>query len=144
MIYLELWEIFVNLSSLHEVFIYLMIFFFYFLSMQFYNQNIVAAFRGMHVLPAKQSYAWLSTKKVWLPDRRTQEEVIPMCHYASQVTQKEAINISKIIRPKKKICVFTVRRPSLFFGPTLNFFMALLVENYLNTLFLHSNVVFVV
>ena len=43
---------------------------------------------------------------------------------------------------KKKICVFTVRGPSLIFGPTLNFFMALLVENYLKTLFLPSNVVF--
>ena len=42
----------------------------------------------------------------------------------------------------KKKCVFTVRRPSLIFGPALNFFMALLVENYLNTLFLPSNVVF--
>ena len=28
------------------------------------------------------------------------------------------------------------------FGPTLNFFMALLVENYSNTLFLSYNVVF--
>ena len=36
---------------------------------------------------------------------------------------------------KKKICVFTVRQ----LAPTLNFFMALLVENnYLNTLFLPS------
>ena len=43
---------------------------------------------------------------------------------------------------KKKICVFTVRRPTLIFGPTLNFFMALLVENYLKALFLPSNVVF--
>ena len=39
------------------------------------------------------------------------------------------------IWPKKKICVFTVRRPSLIFGPDPNFFIALLVENYLKTLF---------
>ena len=43
---------------------------------------------------------------------------------------------------QKKICVFTVRRLTLIFAPTLNFFMALLVENYLNTLFLPSSVVF--
>ena len=35
-----------------------------------------------------------------------------------------------------------VRRPTLIFGLTLNIFMALLVENYLNTPFLPSNVVF--
>ena len=47
-----------------------------------------------------------------------------------------------MIRPKKS--VFMVRRLTLTFGPTVNFFMALLVENYLNTLFLPSNVVFYV
>ena len=34
----------------------------------------------------------VTTKKVWLPDRRTDrqtpDKVIPMCHYASQATQK--------------------------------------------------------
>ena len=48
--------------------------------------------------------------------------------------------VSPLIRQKK--CVFTVCRLTLIFGPALNFFMALLVENYLNTLFLPSNVVF--
>ena len=49
----------------------------------------------------------------------------------------------RLNKAKKKICVFTVRRPTLIFGsPTLNFFMALLVENDLNTIFLPSNVVF--
>ena len=43
---------------------------------------------------------------------------------------------------KKKICVFTVLRPSLIFGPDPKLFIALSVENYLNTLFLPSNVVF--
>ena len=44
----------------------------------------------------------------------------------------------------KKICVFyTVRRLTLIFCPDPElFFMALSVENYLNTLFLPSNVVF--
>ena len=35
-----------------------------------------------------------------------------------------------------------VCQPTLILAPTLNFFMALFVENYLNTLFLPSNVVF--
>ena len=35
-----------------------------------------------------------------------------------------------------------VRRPTLIFGPDPKLFMALLVENYLNALFLPSNVVF--
>ena len=33
------------------------------------TQNIVAAFQGMHVSPAKHSFAWLS--KMWLSDRQT-------------------------------------------------------------------------
>ena len=41
---------------------------------------------------------------------------------------------------KKKKCMFTVCWMTLIFGTTLNFFMALSVENYLNTLFLPSNV----
>ena len=53
--------------------------------------NIVAAFQGMHVSPAKHSYVWLP-RKVWLPDRQTHrqmpDKVIPMCRYASQATQK--------------------------------------------------------
>ena len=47
----------------------------------------------------------------------------------------------RVISGKKKF-VFPVRWPTLIFGPTLNFFMALLGENYLNTLGLPSNVVF--
>ena len=43
---------------------------------------------------------------------------------------------------KKKIRVFTVRRPTLLFGFDPEFFMALVVENYLNTLFLPSIEVF--
>ena len=45
--------------------------------------------------------------------------------------------------PKKKkyVCLLSPDKPS-FLAPTLNFFMALLVKNYLDTLFLPSNVVF--
>ena len=47
--------------------------------------KIVAAFRGMHVSPAKHSYG--SETDGWT-DRQTTDKVIPMCRYASQATQK--------------------------------------------------------
>ena len=50
--------------------------------------NKVAAFRGMHVSPAKHSYAWLPRKCDYLTNRQTPNKVIPMCRYASQATQK--------------------------------------------------------
>ena len=48
-----------------------------------------------------------------------------------------------LLRPRKKkyVCLRSADRPQ-FFAPTLNIFMALLVENYLTALFLPSNVVF--
>ena len=51
----------------------------------------MAAFRGVHVSPWKHSYTWL-------PDGQTPYNVIPMCQYASQATQKVMINI--IASPK--------------------------------------------
>ena len=54
----------------------------------------MAAFRGMHVSPAKHSYAWLSRKCDYRTDRHTHthrqtpDKVIPMCRYASQATQQ--------------------------------------------------------
>ena len=45
------------------------------------------------------------------------------------------------IRQKKNVCLRSANRTE-FLAPTLNFFMALLIENYFNTLFLPSNVVF--
>ena len=51
------------------------------------GNNIVAAFRGMHVLPAKHSYAWLPRKCDYRTDRQTPDKVIPMCPYNSHVTQ---------------------------------------------------------
>ena len=50
----------------------------------FWTWKIVAAFRGMHVSPAKHSYAWLPRKC----DRQMTDKVIPTCRYASQATQK--------------------------------------------------------
>ena len=49
--------------------------------------NIVAAFRGMHVSPAKHSYAWLSRKCDYRTDRRTHTQTdagqsdpyVPLC-----------------------------------------------------------------
>ena len=72
--------------------------------MQFFQvfiyKNIVAAFRGMHVLPAKHSSGGVTDGRT---DRRTErqtdrqtdgrtdrqmaDKVIPMCRYASQATQ---------------------------------------------------------
>ena len=51
--------------------------------------KIVAVFRGIHVSPAKHSYAWLPRKCDRHTDRQT-DKVIPMCRYASQATQKFA------------------------------------------------------
>ena len=56
--------------------------------------DIVAAFRGMHVSPAKQSYMWLPRKCDYRTDAQTDrqkpDKVFPMCSYASQATQKVA------------------------------------------------------
>ena len=49
--------------------------------------NIVAAFRGMHVLPAKHSYAWLPRKCDYRRDTRTDKQTdagqsdpyLPLC-----------------------------------------------------------------
>ena len=52
----------------------------------------MGAFWGMHVSPAKHSYAWLPRKCDYQTDRHTHrqtpDKVIPMCRYASQATQK--------------------------------------------------------
>ena len=52
-----------------------------------YIQNIVAAFQGMHVSPAKHSYAWLSRKCDYRTDRHTHTQTdagqsdpyVPLC-----------------------------------------------------------------
>ena len=43
---------------------------------------------------------------------------------------------------KKKICVFTVHRPTLIFGPDPKLFYGTFSRKFLNALFLPSNVVF--
>ena len=55
-----------------------------------YITNIVAAFRGMHVSPAKHSYAWLPKKcdyqksvTTGQTDRQTPDKVIPVCRCCS-------------------------------------------------------------
>ena len=56
------------------------------------STNIVAAFRGMHVSPAKHSYGSVTDGQTdRRTDRQTTDKVIPMCRYASQATQKCSI-----------------------------------------------------
>ena len=59
--------------------------------------KIVAAFQGMHVSPAKHSYAWPPRKCDYRTDRQTDRQMpdkaIPMCHYALQTTQKQVLSI---------------------------------------------------
>ena len=59
--------------------------------------KIVAAFRGMHVSPAKYSFGKCDRKVTdgqtegrtdRQTDGQTTDKVIPMCRYASQATQK--------------------------------------------------------
>ena len=54
------------------------------------KEKIVAAFRGMHVLPAKHSFGKCDRRTDRQTDGRTIDKVIPMCCYASQATQKQA------------------------------------------------------
>ena len=61
----------------------------------------MAAFRGMHVSPAKHSFAYYQesvtagqTDTHTRTDRQTPDKVIPMCRYASQATQKRTILFS--------------------------------------------------
>ena len=57
-----------------------------------YDRKIVAAFQGMHVLPAKHSFGKCDRKcdgrTDGQTDGQTMDKVIPMCRYASQATQK--------------------------------------------------------
>ena len=60
--------------------------------------KIVAAFRGMHLLPAKHSYASVTDGQTdgqtdGRTDGQTTDKVIPMCRYASQATQKCDLHI---------------------------------------------------
>ena len=59
--------------------------------------KIVAAFRGMHVSPAKHSSASVTDGRTdRRTDRQTTDKVIPMCRYALQATQKvQMCSISK-------------------------------------------------
>ena len=69
------------------------------------HQNIVAAFRGMHVSPAKHSSASVTDGRTdrrtdrqtdRRTDRQTTDKVIPMCRYASQATQKPFSTINAL------------------------------------------------
>ena len=60
-----------------------------------YLNNIVAAFRGMHVSPAKHSYAWLSIMCDYRTDRQTEGRQSDP--YASQATQKYTQQVCLLI-----------------------------------------------
>ena len=61
------------------------------------KKKLEAAFQGMHVLPAKHSYDYQESVTTWQTDgqtdRQTPDKVLPMCHYASQATQKSTLYI---------------------------------------------------
>ena len=69
-------------------------------------KKIVAAFRGMHVSPAKHSYG-SDTQTDGRTDRQTTDKVIPLCCYASQATQKT------FLRCKGVYMVYIIKRPLL-------------------------------
>ena len=58
-------------------------------------KKIVAAFRGMHVSPAKHSFGKCDRQTDRQTDGRTTDKVIPMCRYASHATQKVLPGFSK-------------------------------------------------
>ena len=94
--------------------------------------NIVAAFRRMHVSPAKHIYAWLPRKCDYRTDGRTErqtpDKVIPMCRYASQATQKYCI----FEKSKYNVCMFRERRQGNLGSDSST------SENECNLKFLHS------
>ena len=71
--------------------------------------------------------------------------VLSLCSVNANTTLKTNSSsiLSKIYQAKKKnMCVYGPPTYPNFLAPTLNFFMSLLIENYLNTLFLPTNLVF--
>ena len=83
---------------------------------------MLAAFRGMHVSPAKHSYVWLPRKCDYRKDRHMDgridrqmpDKVIPMCRYASQATLKLSyfqfgpVFVMKEKATMRKMCIKTV------------------------------------
>ena len=82
-------------------------------STECYNKKIVVAFWGMHVSPAKHSYAWLPRKCDYQTD--TPDKVIPMCRYASQATLKGCFKDAK--SQVAKIFWMNIEHPWLFSIP---------------------------
>ena len=66
------------------------------------GKKIVAAFQGMHVSPAKHSYASVTDGQTdrqtdRQKDTKSTDKVIPMCRYASQATQKLRHSVQDLI-----------------------------------------------
>ena len=58
-----------------------------------FTKTRMAAFQGMHVLPANHSYVWLPRKCDYRTDTQAPEKVIPMCCYASQAKELAELTI---------------------------------------------------
>ena len=76
----------------------------------------MAAFRGMHVSPAKHSYASVTDGQTdrqtdGRTDGQTTDKVIPMCRYASRATQKESTELLQNTRNKQQRPILTSRIP---------------------------------
>ena len=103
-------------------FVNLCILLWYIFSRKVFKSNIVAAFRGMHVSPAKHSSGGVDRRTDrqtdgrtdgqtdGRTDRQTTDKVIPMCRYASQATQKwyDMFNTDPVIASRCN-CPDTVR-----------------------------------
>ena len=98
----------------------------------------MGAFWGMHVSPAKHSYAWLPRKCDYQTDRHTHrqtpDKVIPMCRYASQATQSVTTRqtdtrtdrrrtkwslCAAMLRRRHKNCYHLACKTVIFMGPVL-------------------------
>ena len=68
------------------------------------RRNTVASFRGMHVSPAKHSYAWLPRKCDYRTDRRTDtghsDPYMPLC-FAGDTKRKKS---DYVLLQKKSLC----------------------------------------
>ena len=72
----------------------------------------MAAFRGMHVSPAKHSYASVTDGQTdRRTDRQTTDKVIPMCRYASQATQKSWKVCGRFLQFRQKCIPSCVQIP---------------------------------
>ena len=79
------------------------------LKLELYDKNS-EAFRGMHVSPAKHSYGSVTDGRT---DGQTDDgQSDPMCHYASQATQKQPTNKLKRTILSETSILYLIRHAS--------------------------------